>query len=298
MKKTNLLLGIFSLSALLSQAQLNGTRTGFKDDFSSATEYTDVKWGSTQPGAYTLTRNTTAKALDVTFTQAAAGYNDMEVAFGLEADSTTPKTIDLSKNADYFVIVQNTNSTDDVMVVAMYARDINNNTIDYDTPAGTWDTRICGMIGKGETDTITKGGTGFNNIPDFTLSGTFIGGGNIYAPNAVCDLTKITHIRFRVFNATVSFTNAKFRIKYIAIGSQIAGINDMKSNNETIKMYPNPVTNGVVNFSEEVKNITIYNNQGILVKNIERAKTINVSDLSSGIYIINTSKGQAKFIVK
>ena len=71
----------------------------------------------------------------------------------------------------------------------------------------------------------------------------------------------------------------------------------MNTNDQSLNIYPNPVTNGIVNFSKEVKNIYIFNSLGALVKNVERAKTIDVSDLSTGIYFVKTSLGNSKLFI-
>ena len=80
-------------------------------------------------------------------------------------------------------------------------------------------------------------------------------------------------------------------------GPLSTGINELNTNDQSLNIYPNPVTNGIVNFSKEVKNIYIFNSLGALVKNVERAKTIDVSDLSTGIYFVKTSLGNSKLFI-
>jgi hypothetical protein len=63
-------------------------------------------------------------------------------------------------------------------------------------------------------------------------------------------------------------------------------------------LYPNPVSNGVVNFSTEITG-KIYNINGVLVKSFEEASQVNVSGLTKGLYLIRTSDRQTKsFIIE
>ncbi len=82
-------------------------------------------------------------------------------------------------------------------------------------------------------------------------------------------------------------------IQYYGLSTGISNL--VKNDNLTV--YPNPVTNGVVNLSEEAQQISIYNCQGALVKSIQKAKTINVSELQSGVYFITTSKGHSTLFI-
>ncbi|MDX9705524.1 MAG: T9SS type A sorting domain-containing protein [Weeksellaceae bacterium] len=55
---------------------------------------------------------------------------------------------------------------------------------------------------------------------------------------------------------------------------------------ESIETYPNP-TNGILNFTEPVKNITIYDISGKTVKTrSETSKIIDLSGLAKGVYIV------------
>ncbi|MDD3773658.1 MAG: T9SS type A sorting domain-containing protein [Weeksellaceae bacterium] len=55
---------------------------------------------------------------------------------------------------------------------------------------------------------------------------------------------------------------------------------------ENIEIYPNP-TNGILNFTEPVKNITIYDISGKTVKTrSETSKIIDLSGLAKGVYIV------------
>ena len=48
-------------------------------------------------------------------------------------------------------------------------------------------------------------------------------------------------------------------------------------------LFPNP-TNGLVNFSENIEEIKIYNNLGVLVFENKNKNKINLKNLSNGVY--------------
>ncbi len=108
---------------------------------------------------------------------------------------------------------------------------------------------------------------------------------------------QLTTMAMRIAQDAAGTSPATVGIDNIQYYSDVTGINQVIIN-QTLKIYPNPVTNGVVNFTEEMNQIYIYNNQGAVVKNIENAKSINVSDLATGIYFVKTSKGQAKLFIQ
>ena len=65
-----------------------------------------------------------------------------------------------------------------------------------------------------------------------------------------------------------------------------------------ISIFPNP-SNGIITFSETLKNIKVYDSYGQLVmSNIESAKSISTIDFTDGIYFIHSNKADLKFIVK
>ena len=75
------------------------------------------------------------------------------------------------------------------------------------------------------------------------------------------------------------------------------GIKEVSAKTNNFAIYPNPVTNGEINFRETISNIYIYNTQGALVKSAAQANNLDVSDLAHGLYIIKTSKGISKFAI-
>ena len=70
-----------------------------------------------------------------------------------------------------------------------------------------------------------------------------------------------------------------------------ADINDSKNNN-TLVCYPNPVVGNTINISSEnIQSITLYGITGQKIKSItdvrSNNKTIDISDVKSGLYIVN-----------
>jgi hypothetical protein len=87
------------------------------------------------------------------------------------------------------------------------------------------------------------------------------------------------------------------------VKSTIVGINENTLLNQNLVMYPNPAKDyfnfNLINTTNEIVNVTIYNTLGQLVKTINLGneaviqKAIVISDLKSGIYIVKTSLGNA-----
>lgn len=76
------------------------------------------------------------------------------------------------------------------------------------------------------------------------------------------------------------------------------GIKNLDPANKAIVLYPNPVTS-IFNLSEEVSNITIADISGRTVKQIpDSAKSVDVSNLENGTYIITATTKAGHTITK
>jgi len=84
----------------------------------------------------------------------------------------------------------------------------------------------------------------------------------------------------RVFNTTIDLGAYEY--------NSTLGIDDVTLNTNAVKLYPNPVSDRLfIKSTEQVKNISIYNINGQLVKQaIETSNGIDVSVLPSGLYMI------------
>lgn len=77
----------------------------------------------------------------------------------------------------------------------------------------------------------------------------------------------------------------------------ILGTNNV--NDLDFSIYPNPAINSInISTTETIETIHIYSIQGILVKETNNNKTIDVSNLSNGIYFIEITSGKRKSVQK
>jgi hypothetical protein len=118
-------------------------------------------------------------------------------------------------------------------------------------------------------------------------------------PNAPMPITKIMG---SPFNGT--------KIGTLTLTLKSLSTDSFSKIDESIKLYPNPVTNGVLNVSKNnanaLKTIEVYNVLGKLVKSFNttelKSETLNVSNLNSGVYMfrLNTQNGiqTKKLIIK
>lgn len=82
-------------------------------------------------------------------------------------------------------------------------------------------------------------------------------------------------------------------------------VNSEKQPKEEFKVFPNPVNNGevyITNSIKELLSVQIYDITGKLLKNTKTVDKVNVSELSTGIYVMKIqSNGQSiarKIIIK
>lgn len=74
---------------------------------------------------------------------------------------------------------------------------------------------------------------------------------------------------------------------------------EFESNKFDIKLYPNPASNLVeVSSKENIEQLSLFNLSGQLVKEVENSKTIDISELPEGIYILKLSIPNSTFTKK
>ncbi len=96
------------------------------------------------------------------------------------------------------------------------------------------------------------------------------------------------------FNNSLTFAITGWTEFEVAVTPNRVNIED---NNEAFAIYPNPVSRTV--FFDKTSDVGIYTIEGKLVKVANKTKSINVSDLAAGTYVIMNGEGAArKFIVK
>ncbi len=92
---------------------------------------------------------------------------------------------------------------------------------------------------------------------------------------------------------------ATVKIKRIVLGQDPAiGFDEFVSNEATFSVFPNPVSEGVINFSENLDLVELYNVQGNLVRTVANTNKMNVKGLDAGMYIIQSSKGYKRVVIK
>lgn len=90
---------------------------------------------------------------------------------------------------------------------------------------------------------------------------------------------------------------ATIKIKKITIEKPV-GLEEFVSTEATFSVFPNPVSEGVINFSEELELVELYNTQGNLVKTGVNTNELNVDGLSAGIYVVQSNKGYKRVVIK
>lgn len=78
------------------------------------------------------------------------------------------------------------------------------------------------------------------------------------------------------------------------------GVNEGTSNTNYIDVFPNPTENGSVTISSNIDGeVVVVNAMGVVVfSGVTTNGTLNVNNLSSGLYIVKSKAGNAKMIVK
>ena len=79
------------------------------------------------------------------------------------------------------------------------------------------------------------------------------------------------------------------------------GVEEQVSNNTLMKVYPNPAVDQLNITLNQNADITIYNMMGQVVMTTEGhvgVNTINISNLTAGVYFVNAGSATTKFVVK
>lgn len=320
---------VFAMSASFAQLGDNA----FQDDFASTDEYGDstggIFWwgkdalGGTQDPNFKATWVRAEGSVTYTVTQ---GFNEY-VPFGLGfgGPEATPKTIDISADQTYKMTVKN--DGDSTILVRLAAKDVNENLVDTDSKwndgdieGNAWKYVIDIKLEAGATGTIEAGSSNGSGAPEGEMSGTFEGAYYAAYPgptrDSSFDATVLNGVNITVINANntgaaasgpqyapYGLTDYPVTISYISVGDVSSidtgiGFDELLNSNNSFAVFPNPVTGSVINFEENKENIQIFNAQGTLVNSISSAKSVNISSLDKGFYLIHTDAGYANFIVE
>jgi hypothetical protein len=74
----------------------------------------------------------------------------------------------------------------------------------------------------------------------------------------------------------------------------VLSIPEIENKENEIVLYPNPVNNGILNIKGDYKSLSILTISGMEVLNVTGKKQINISNLSSGVYltVLDTENGR------
>ncbi len=99
-------------------------------------------------------------------------------------------------------------------------------------------------------------------------------------------------------NIDVSGNNGSYDFWVVKLEAETLGINQ-KSNDETIKIYPNPVKNKIyIKTDLNIIDFTLYDAIGKLIINQKTNKVINIEQLNKGIYILKIDTDEGLFTKK
>jgi hypothetical protein len=109
-----------------------------------------------------------------------------------------------------------------------------------------------------------------------------------------------------VASVSVGYCNGSLyssEVTYMEQGDLNVGINDSKTNTQDISFYPNPAKNYIIveNKSDKTVPLNIYDIKGKLVKTVDSKdlqKTVDISNLSVGIYFIKYTIGNDSYTKK
>ncbi len=92
---------------------------------------------------------------------------------------------------------------------------------------------------------------------------------------------------------------ANLSIDYIKIGDAASNIvlNTFESKSYNIIVSPNPASD-VINFTEAMEIVKVYNIQGNEVLSSSNTASVNVASLEAGVYVVRTEKGMSRIVVE
>ncbi|WP_028980449.1 T9SS type A sorting domain-containing protein [Sporocytophaga myxococcoides] len=306
------------------QAQSSSTGTGmcpggFTEDFSNTKNYSNpeglggLNWWEYDKGPfYTIARNPNNKTLDVKLNILAKRYEPMGVSFG---DKTingikTKYTLDFTKDFSYELTIKNNTST--TIIVRLAAVDIAGRQLSLNgipKSADAWKSGIEIKIESGQTGIL--GENSINSSGSENL-GTFTNCSDVRWNNGVAtiltdfDYTKVTGFNITVIdgiNNPPKAVTGMIEIHHITIGNTSCLSNITTeipfetTNNSSLSVFPNPVTNGTIYFNEVIEEIYVYDMLGQLVKTENNTNNVFVGTLRKGIYNLSTSMGNTVFII-
>ena len=270
------------------------------------------KYHTTRPGDGTL---------NYTIWQPYGKYEPVGVGFGVTHTGTDSvvKTLDVSKGA--FVSVNFTNTTDPItgtdFTVKILLQDANGatlNSVGPNTAGDTYKDEILFHVPAGSSQVISQefvasklGDVAY--YANYPLDSCEEGGTPVHETNF--DYTKCVAVMFTIVDDAQiaddgykhpALGAATFTLKEFFVGdkSAVVGLADNFLAKPSFKIYPNPVSNvnGVVNFEKEVKEVKVVNSVGQVVFTAPSASSLSTNNFTKGMYVIQSTTGNARFVVE
>ncbi len=112
-------------------------------------------------------------------------------------------------------------------------------------------------------------------------------------------------VNSQIASKSVGYLNGGLYISgatYMEESSLVTGFEEFNNDEKLISVYPNPANDYIsISNANKVLSINIHDIKGVLVKSINgesASKQINISDLSSGLYLIKYSTNNCSYIEK
>ncbi|MES2286435.1 MAG: T9SS type A sorting domain-containing protein [Bacteroidota bacterium] len=146
-----------------------------------------------------------------------------------------------------------------------------------------------------------------SNISDieYTSPGTIDSDGETFGPITLpssCGNQAVVQIRWAYYYSGLgSGSRTKINITDIIVSSSIVGVTGINENykDETIFMYPNPVTSGENILLSEPITGAVYDMYGRVIASVTNVSHISTDTYSKGVYVVKTSKNQViRFVIK
>ncbi len=84
----------------------------------------------------------------------------------------------------------------------------------------------------------------------------------------------------------------------IEFEKNLVAIENQLEENSTLKAYPNPISEGQLNFSMPLHQVVVYNAFGVVVHQRAEAEALEITNFESGVYFVKAEEGVIRFVVK
>lgn len=117
--------------------------------------------------------------------------------------------------------------------------------------------------------------------------------------DAITDAEMLTLDEFQVVfscSANMGDCSVDALLHSLSFSSVVSSVNGATEVQEILS-FPNPAVE-VVNFSKELTNVSVLNSMGEVILTADKASSLEVSELTSGVYFVRSEKFNSTFVVK